>query len=294
MGSPVIGHGHEVQVGAATLHVRTWGERAGKPLLFMHAMGPASSAAFLGLGVDPLVEAGYAVAAPDLPGYGRSAPLDLAGYEAARLTEMGWGLADALGWDRLVLIGHSWGGSIAVHMAAAAPRRVQALVLVDSGHLDYGDAPGADIDATLDELTEESERSRFRAPDRAALVEMLEVPEDDPMVETFMEAMTDDGTGELVSRTTGAARAKAQYHLMRARQSERWPAIAAARIPVLLLLATVPDETRALNEPGAARFAEALPDADVRWIADGSHSLITDMRERFGRTVADWLGSLEL
>jgi hypothetical protein len=41
---------------------------------------------------------------------------------------------------------------------------------------------------------------------------------------------------------------------MRARQTEQWPAIAAASTPTFLLLATVPDERKAANELGAEAF----------------------------------------
>jgi pimeloyl-ACP methyl ester carboxylesterase len=117
------------------LSVRRWGDADGHPLLFLHSLGPASSAAFLGLGVEPLVEAGYSVAAPDLPGYGRSAPVEPDAYAVPALAERVAGLAVTLGWDRFVLVGHSWGGAIACRLAAAHPDRVDALVLVDSGHL---------------------------------------------------------------------------------------------------------------------------------------------------------------
>ena len=113
---------------ARSLHVRRWGT-AGRPLLFLHSLGPASSAAFFGLGAEPLVEAGYSIAAPDLPGFGGSAPLgDSDAYDVEPMAAMTWALADQLGWDRLVLVGHSWGGAIACHAAAREPARVEALV----------------------------------------------------------------------------------------------------------------------------------------------------------------------
>ena len=114
---------------------------------------------------------------------------------------------------------------------------------------------------------------------------------DDVVVDAFLEGMEPDVDGGLVSRTPGAARGSALFHLARSRQSETWPRIAAAGIPVLLLLATEPDEARAVNEQGATAFSAALPTADVRWVEGATHSMVTDERERFGATVADWLSA---
>ena len=49
-----------------------------------------------------------------------------------------------------MLAGHSWGGTVAVHAAADRPSSVAALVLFDSGHLDYADDPSSDSEATLE------------------------------------------------------------------------------------------------------------------------------------------------
>ncbi len=279
--------------GGTGMYVRRWGTRGGTPLLFLHALGPASSAAFLGLGVQPLDEAGYDVAAPDLPGYGGSPPVDPDDYAVPALAERMARLADELGWDRFVLAGHSWGGAIACHLAAAHPERVRALVLVDSGHLDYADTPGADLTATMEDLVAEGDERRLRLPDRQAVVDMLHTEPDDVLVDAFLEGMEPDDDGGLVSRTPGRARGPALYHLARSRQSETWSAIAAASVPVLLLLATEPEEARAVSAEGAARFSAVLPEADVRWVDGATHSLVTDERERFGAAVVEWLaGSL--
>ncbi len=282
---------HELTVGGVPLFVRRWGTRDGAPLMFLHALGPASSAAFLGLGVGPLEE-GYDVAAPDLPGYGGSPPASPDDYAVPALAELMTRLADELGWDRFVLVGHSWGGAIACHLAAAHPERIRALVLVDSGHLDYADTPGADLSASVEDLVAEGDERRLRLPDRDAVVHMLDVDPGDVLVDAFLEGMEPDDDGGLVSRTPGVARGPALYHLARARQSDTWAAIAEAGIPVLLLLATQPDEARAVNEQGEARFAKALPAAEVRWVDGATHSLVTDERERFGSAVVDWLSGL--
>ncbi len=84
--------------------------------------------------VIPLLSSSTAVAAIDLPGFGlspvserkraRFTLLELAGDVLA--------VADALSWEKPVLIGHSHGAGIALALAAASPRRVAALVLVGS------------------------------------------------------------------------------------------------------------------------------------------------------------------
>lgn len=39
---------------------------------------------------------------------------------------------DALGWDKPVVIGHSWGGYLAMHLAVAHPDAIGALVIIDA------------------------------------------------------------------------------------------------------------------------------------------------------------------
>jgi pimeloyl-ACP methyl ester carboxylesterase len=283
-----------LDVEGAEIQLRRWHAEAdaNDRLLFLHSLGPASSAAFLDLGAAPLTKAGIDLAAPDLPGFGGSPPVDADSYAVDALAELAWDVADELAWPELILMGHSWGGAIACHAAAARPDRVRALVLVDSGHLDYGDQPGVDLNASMADLVAESEERRFHADDREDVARELEVDVADPLVDAFFEGLEDDGTGKLVSRTLPTPRAAVSYHLMRARQSETWPAIAAAAIPTLLLLATIPEEARAQNETGAAAFARAIPQATVRFLGGASHSVITDLREDFGTAVAEWLATV--
>ena len=48
-----------------------------------------------------------------------------------------------------------------------------------------------------------------------------------------------------------------------------------------------------MNVAGAARFRNAVPHADIRFIESATHSLITDLRDDFGQTVREWLAALD-
>ena len=279
-----------LEVAGEQVAVREWGD-GDRLLLALHAMGPVSTGALYGCAVGPLVEAGYRVVAPDLPGFGRTPTLPPEEYDVARMAARAWRWVDALGGDRITLVGHSWGGAIALQMQQQHGDRLDALVLVDSGHLDYGVLNPADAEATLEEWVERARGRRIVVPDRAALADELEVAADDPVLDDLLEGVVETEAG-LVSRVDPAGQGAAFLHLARASQSGTWPALAARGTPTLLLLATEPESARKQNEPAAETFAAAVPQADVRLVPGAAHSLVTDLREEFGRMVATWLNSL--
>lgn len=90
--------------------------------------------------------------APDLAGHGRSAhrPAGSRYHFMDNLWDVE-AILDALGWPDCHLLGHSMGGAIACVFAAAAPERVQRLVLLD------GLGP---ISATPQQTAERLRRSR--------------------------------------------------------------------------------------------------------------------------------------
>lgn len=282
-----------IELAEATLAVREWGERDGRPFLFLHSLGPAASAAFLGLAAAPLVARGLRLVAPDQPGFGRSPAAPAEGYAVPALGALAWELADVLELEQPIVAGHSWGGVIACHMAAERPVDTRALVLVDSGHLDYAELPPyARLELTLEEHAEQAEAARLRVADRDALEAELGV--EDParrarLADVLLEAMVVDEGGGLVSATTGATRGAAMHHLALARPSETWPTLERAGVPTLLLLATEPAEVRELNERAVERFRPAFPSAEVVTVEGATHSLVSDLEHRFGELVGAWL-----
>ncbi len=76
---------------------------------------------------------GVELVAIDLPGHGRSAHLGVGGdYSFAGSIASVLDAADALGWDRFRLLGHSMGGAIASMVACACPDRIEKLATVEA------------------------------------------------------------------------------------------------------------------------------------------------------------------
>ncbi|MAG34176.1 MAG: alpha/beta hydrolase [Deltaproteobacteria bacterium] len=79
--------------------------------------------------IDPLVAAGWTVAAPDQRGYGGSdCPPNVEDYGILDLAADIDGLATTLGHDDYALMTHDWGAIAGHHVALLYPDRVRALV----------------------------------------------------------------------------------------------------------------------------------------------------------------------
>ncbi|HYB69065.1 MAG TPA: alpha/beta hydrolase [Candidatus Bathyarchaeia archaeon] len=104
------------------------GTRHGQRVLYVHGTG--CNAAVWDDHMTAVADAHTPVAI-DLPGHGRSEGRGFRGV--ADYAEFVIGLADALGWRRFVLAGHSLGGGIAITAALYHPERLAGLLLIDTG-----------------------------------------------------------------------------------------------------------------------------------------------------------------
>jgi pimeloyl-ACP methyl ester carboxylesterase len=97
----------------------------GDPVLLLHGQ-PGSGNDWLPL-IRELRRRDVPLLVPDRPGYGRTGGPARGFFENAdAMVDM----LDRLGVDRVVVAGHSWGGGVAVALAARYPERVSRLVLV--------------------------------------------------------------------------------------------------------------------------------------------------------------------
>ncbi len=133
--------GRSVTAGRHDYHVITLGEEhdaATAPAVFLHGGGPGCSG-WTDFGpVAPLFAKRRLCHVVDLLQYGSSDKSPITGprwsYLAGSMVE----LLDALGVDRADLICNSWGGTIAIAMAAEHPERVRSLVTTGSMPVFYG------------------------------------------------------------------------------------------------------------------------------------------------------------
>lgn len=124
------------------LEAGTWAaaaHQAGPAMLLVH--GLASNARLWEATADRLAELGHPVATVDLRGHGQSDKPDdgydmatIAGDVAAVLQALRG--ADAVAWDRPVVVGQSWGGNVVLELAFRYPEALRGIVCVDGGMID--------------------------------------------------------------------------------------------------------------------------------------------------------------
>ena len=146
-----------VVVGGLRLSFLEWGSEGRPVLCFLH--GGSAHAHWFDL-VTPAFAERFHVVALDQRGHGESQWAEPPAYATQNFAADLLGFIDALGWQRVALIGHSMGGHNSMSFAAWHPDRVSALVIVDSRPLIPTDR--------LDRLRRRGERTLRPYPTREA------------------------------------------------------------------------------------------------------------------------------
>lgn len=134
--------GRSIQTGSIVTNYHDIG--TGEPVLLLHGSGPGVSAwANWRLSIQSLKE-DFRLLAPDMAGFGFSqTPTDTV-YSRELWLEQIVAFLDAVGVDKVNVIGNSFGGSMALALAIHHPERVNRLILMGSVGVSFELTPGLD------------------------------------------------------------------------------------------------------------------------------------------------------
>ena len=115
------------------LHTVMAGPQSGHPVVLLHGF-PETWRCWIRQ-LPALVEAGCRVIVPDQRGYNLSdKPKGIKNYRISLLVDDIVGLVDALGYEKVNLVGHDWGANIAWILASKYPERLHRLSIMNVPH----------------------------------------------------------------------------------------------------------------------------------------------------------------
>lgn len=117
---------------------------SGFPVLLIHGSGPGVSAWANWRLVMPKLAEKCRVIAPDMVGFGFTERPQNYTYSMDNWVQHALGLLDALGLEKVDLVGNSFGGALSLALTIRHPQRVRRLVLMGSAGVHFELTPGLD------------------------------------------------------------------------------------------------------------------------------------------------------
>ena len=276
------------------LHGLRWDDHgAGTPALLLH--GLASNARIWERTAPALAHGGLAPIALDLRGHGLSDKPD-DGYDWATVTEDLRAAVRTLGLDRPIVVGHSWGAGLALHLAAAGLGREtwpRGVVLIDGGVSQLDDLPGA----TWERVSQLLAPPTLEGMQREELLRRLS----DPSRRWQPDAQSLDITlanFEVLPDGSVRPRLERDHHmrLLRSLYDFRtYEAFRAVRSPVLVISARPPAPRRLeeeahlkLKERGLERARESIADLTAIWMDETVHDVPLQRPQDLAQAVLSW------
>jgi pimeloyl-ACP methyl ester carboxylesterase len=276
------------------LHGLRWDDRgSGTPVLLLH--GLASNARIWERTAPALALGGLAPLALDLRGHGLSdRPSD--GYDWATVTEDLRQASRTLGLDRPLVVGHSWGAGLALHLAASGlggGARPRGVVLIDGGISQLDDLPGA----TWERVSQLLAPPALEGMRREELLRRLSDPsrrwQPDPQSLDITLA-----NFEVLPDDTVRPRLQREHHmrLLRSLYDFRtYDAFQAVRCSMLVISARPPAPRRLeeeahlkLKERGLERARESIADLTAIWLDETVHDSPLQRPQDLAQAVLAW------
>lgn len=135
---------NSIRTGEFNSNVHDVGTGGGLPVMLIHGSGPGVSAWANWRQAIPALAGSRRVIAPDMVGFGYTDRPAGIQYSMDTWVRQGLDLLDALGLEKVHLVGNSFGGALAMALAIRAPERVQRLVLMGSVGVPFPITEGLD------------------------------------------------------------------------------------------------------------------------------------------------------
>ncbi len=263
------------------LAVDEWG--GGAPsCLFVHGFGDG---AYVWEGVVSRLSSAGRCVAPDLRGHGRSYHHPEGRYRIGDHAGDVAALCQGAALERVVLIGHSMGGAVAIHVAARGRVEVAALVLVDCGP-----PPTAEVAARLAAAADDAATASYASVDDyvARMTKAQPLARPSELELAAGRALRPDGHGRLVSRCDPAMRPDPELMQPIERSAIRW-ALAAVECPVLVVRGSA---SAILDAAALRRIDEMGGDVTVRTVPHAGHAVMLDNPDGLAAVIDDFLRSV--
>jgi 2-hydroxymuconate-semialdehyde hydrolase/2-hydroxy-6-oxo-octa-2,4-dienoate hydrolase len=117
-------------IDARGIETRYLEDGSGEPVLMLHGSGPGVSALANWQRTIPTLAQRFRVLAPDIVGFGATERPEDVIYSLRTWTDHVWAFLDALGIEKVAIVGNSLGGRIALQMATDRPDRISRMVLM--------------------------------------------------------------------------------------------------------------------------------------------------------------------
>ncbi len=245
-------------------------------ILLLH--GFTGSVATWTLFMADLARQGRAIAV-DLLGHGDSAaPDDSFRYSMERCVTDLLAILDSLEIPTVTVLGYSMGGRVALHLAARAPERVQALILESA-------SPGIDA-ASEREARIAADEELATLIEQEGLAAFVDRWEQTPLFQSQMS---------LPAETRAALRCQRLHNsphglacslrgMGTGRQESLWAHLPALSMPVLLITGALDDKFCRL----AHQMATSLPQASIAIIPDAGHAVHLEQPAAFATAIEAW------